>query len=75
MAFRENTHTLFSASYDRTIKLWSLDDRAYMDSLFGHQAEVVALDVGRAERALSAGADHSCRCVAARAIVTLYGSR
>jgi ribosomal RNA-processing protein 9 len=40
LSFREGTHTLFSASADRTVKLWSLDDRAYMDALFGHQAEV-----------------------------------
>ena len=32
-----------------------------MDTLFGHQAEVLALDAGRAERVLSAGADHTCR--------------
>ena len=37
LAFREGTHQLFSGSYDRTVKMWSLDDRAYMDSLFGHQ--------------------------------------
>jgi ribosomal RNA-processing protein 9 len=40
LSFREGTHTLFSGSADRTVKLWSLDDRAYMDTLFGHQAEV-----------------------------------
>ncbi len=106
LAFREGTHTLFSASCDRTVKLWSLDDRAYMDTLFGHQQEVRAaggargrrattpstgeeevacgtrtgrmlrllacfwcarrwqvlcLDVGRAERAVSCGADRTCR--------------
>ena len=32
-----------------------------MDSLFGHQADVVALDAGRAERLLSCGQDHTCR--------------
>ena len=43
LAFREGTHELFSGSADRSIKLWSLDDRAYVDTLFGHQAEVRAL--------------------------------
>ena len=33
---------LFSGSYDRTIKMWSLDDRAYMDTLFGHQVQMRA---------------------------------
>ena len=39
LAFREGSHQLFSGSLDRTVKLWSLDDKAYMDTLFGHQAE------------------------------------
>ena len=43
------------------MQIWSLDDRAYVDSLFGHQADVVALDAGRAERLLSCGQDHTCR--------------
>ena len=33
----DGTHTLMSCSSDRTVKLWSLDDRAYMDTLYGHQ--------------------------------------
>ena len=40
LAFREGTHQLFSASLDRSLKLWSLDDMAYVDTLFGHQSEV-----------------------------------
>jgi len=38
LAFREGTHELFSGSLDRSVKLWSLDDMAYVDTLFGHQA-------------------------------------
>ncbi len=40
LAFREGSHTLLSGSLDRTVKLWSIDDRAYVDTLFGHQQEV-----------------------------------
>jgi hypothetical protein len=29
LAFREGTHTLYSASFDRTIKIWSIDDGVY----------------------------------------------
>ena len=61
LAFRQNTHQLFSASFDRSVKLWSLDDGAYMDSLFGHQSEVTSVDVGRQERCVTAGFDRSCR--------------
>ena len=38
LAFREGTHELYSGSLDRGIKLWSLDDMAYVDTLFGHQS-------------------------------------
>ena len=61
LVFQEGTHTLMSGSFDRTVKLWSLDDEAYVDSLFGHQAEVYALDALRQERAVSSGHDHTCR--------------
>ncbi|GIL62272.1 hypothetical protein Vafri_16561 [Volvox africanus] len=61
LAFRDGTHTLASCSADRTVKLWSLDDRAYMDTLYGHQAEVLGLDFLRTERLLTAGHDHTCR--------------
>ena len=40
LAFRENSHELLTCSFDRTVKLWSLDEMAYVDTLFGHQAEV-----------------------------------
>ncbi|KAI8474140.1 MAG: WD40-repeat-containing domain protein [Monoraphidium minutum] len=61
LAFREGGHTLFSASFDRTVKIWSVDDGAYVDTLFGHQAEVYAVDVLRQERAVSCGHDHTAR--------------
>ena len=42
-------------------QIWSLDDRAYVDTLFGHQADVLGVDARRAERVLTVGADHTCR--------------
>ena len=47
LAFRGGTHELSSASFDRSVKLWSLDDRTHMDTLLGHQAEVLAIDMLR----------------------------
>ena len=61
LVFREGTHELFSASLDRCIKIWSLEEMAYIDTLFGHQAEVLGLDALRAERIVSCGADRTCR--------------
>jgi ribosomal RNA-processing protein 9 len=61
LTFRDGTHQLFSGSLDRSIKIWDLEDMAYVDTLFGHQAEVLGLDALRAERVVSCGADRTCR--------------
>ena len=64
LAFRGKTNQLFSASKDRTIKIWSLDELAYVDTLFGHQDEVVDVSAvgGKEERCISVGArDRSAR--------------
>lgn len=61
LGFRMNTHQLFSASFDKSVKIWSVDDGAYVDSLFGHQSECTAVDVLRQDRAVSAGLDRTCR--------------
>jgi ribosomal RNA-processing protein 9 len=50
-----------SGSADRTIKLWSVEDRSYIDTLHGHQSEVIAIDCLRQERILSAGRDRNLR--------------
>ena len=39
------TSTLYSASYDRMIKIWSIDARAHLDTLFGHQDSILDLTV------------------------------
>lgn len=33
LAFRRGTHTLYSASHDRSIKVWSVDENAYVETL------------------------------------------
>lgn len=46
LSFRRGTHQLFSASSDRTIKIWSADELAYVETLFGHQDIVVGVAGG-----------------------------
>eukprot|EP00613_Pedinella_sp_CCMP2098_P079199 CAMPEP_0171946358 /NCGR_PEP_ID=MMETSP0993-20121228/53179_1 /TAXON_ID=483369 /ORGANISM="non described non described, Strain CCMP2098" /LENGTH=548 /DNA_ID=CAMNT_0012589705 /DNA_START=26 /DNA_END=1672 /DNA_ORIENTATION=+ len=53
--------TLFSASSDRTLKLWNAKDMGFLDTLYGHQNEVNGLDVLRREVAVTAGRDCSAR--------------
>ncbi|KAI1805521.1 WD40 repeat-like protein [Daldinia bambusicola] len=56
LAFRRGTNQLYSASKDRTVKVWSLDELAYVETLFGHQDEVVDIDALAQERCVSVGA-------------------
>ncbi|AEO62737.1 rRNA processing protein RRP9 [Thermothielavioides terrestris NRRL 8126] len=56
LAFRRGTNQLFSCSKDRTVKLWSLDELAYVETLYGHQDEVLDVDALAQERCVSVGA-------------------
>ena len=62
LAFRRGTNQLYSASKDRTVKIWSLDELAYVETLFGHQDEVVDVSALAKETCVSVGArDRSSR--------------
>lgn len=56
LAFRRGSNQLFSASKDRTVKVWSCDELAYVETLFGHQDEVLDVDVLAKEICVSVGA-------------------
>ncbi|QDZ22375.1 U3 small nucleolar RNA-interacting protein [Chloropicon primus] len=61
LTFQTGTMQLFSCSRDRTVKIWSLDDMAYVDTLFGHVQGCMQLDCLRKERVISVGEDRTCR--------------
>ncbi|CAB3368616.1 Hypothetical predicted protein [Cloeon dipterum] len=62
VVFRKGTHQLYSSSKDRSVKIWSLDEMTYIESLFGHQATVTSIDALSRERAItSGGRDNSLR--------------
>ncbi len=47
---------------DRAVNIWSLEDMAYVDTLFGHQSPIVGLDALAGDRALTCGSgDRTCR--------------
>ncbi|KAH8887355.1 WD40 repeat-like protein [Thozetella sp. PMI_491] len=56
LAFRRGTNQLYSCSKDRTVKVWSIEELAYVETLFGHQDECVDIDALAQERCLSVGA-------------------
>lgn len=55
LKFRMGTHELYSASLDRTIKLFDVDQLSYIETLFGHQESITSLDALRGEFALTSG--------------------
>lgn len=54
LAFRRGTNQLYSCSADRTVKIW--DELTYVETLFGHQDEVVDVASLALERCVSVGA-------------------
>jgi ribosomal RNA-processing protein 9 len=57
LSFRKGTNQLYTASHDRTLKLFDLTPSVfgYVETLFGHQDAVVGLDSLKAETAVSVG--------------------
>jgi len=56
LAFRRGTNQLYTCSLDRTVKVWSVDDLAYIETLFGHQDGCGDIDALAQERCVSVGA-------------------
>lgn len=62
LSFRAGSHELYTASLDRTLKVYDVSQLSYVETLFGHQEPVVSLSCLGAETALSAGGrDRTCR--------------
>lgn len=60
--FRTGSHELYTASLDRTLKLYDVAQLSYIETLFGHQESVLSLSCLGAETAVSAGGrDRTCR--------------
>ncbi|OQR79857.1 U3 small nucleolar RNA-interacting protein 2-like [Tropilaelaps mercedesae] len=55
LAFRYGSHQLFSCSADRSVKVWSLDEMAYVETLVGHEDSVTCIDSFIKDRALTSG--------------------
>lgn len=61
LCFQRGTYSLFSGSADRSLKHWDLAEMGYIETLFGHQDCVQALDCLEKSRPISSGADRSVR--------------
>lgn len=62
VSFRDTSHELYTASLDRTLKLYDVSQLSYIETLFGHQESVLSLSCLSSETAVSAGGrDRTCR--------------
>ncbi|KAI9034418.1 WD40-repeat-containing domain protein [Hyaloraphidium curvatum] len=55
LAFRRGQNQLYSASFDRTVKVWNADEGAYIETLFGHQDCIPSVAALQRERCLTTG--------------------
>ncbi|EAU84125.2 Rnu3ip2 protein [Coprinopsis cinerea okayama7 len=58
VAFKKASQQLYSGSFDRTVKVYDLTPgvMGYVETLFGHQDHILALDALRGDNCLSVGA-------------------
>jgi len=61
LAFRIDSHSLYSASHDRCVNHWNIDEMGYVETLFGHQSFVNDIDSLRQEKAVTASGDRTMR--------------
>lgn len=61
LAFGGRKNELFTAAKDRTVKVWNLDEMAYVETLFGHADIISDIDSLSPERAVSVGVDRTVR--------------
>ena len=61
LAFRRESYSLFTGSLDRCLKHWDLSEMGYLETLFGHQDTVTAVDCWTKERPISVSTDRTAR--------------
>lgn len=61
LSFRRDTYSLFSGSLDRCLKHWDLNEMGYIETMFGHQDGVYAVDCWTKDRPVSSSSDRSIR--------------
>lgn len=61
LAFQSFSNNLFSGGDDRCVRHYNLDEMMYLETLYGHQFGVTAIDCLAKERPISVGKDRTAR--------------
>jgi len=61
LCFQKDTYTLFSGSFDRCVKHWDLNEMGYIETVFGHQDSIYAIDCWVKEKPVTSSGDRSVR--------------
>ena len=59
--FREGSYEVYSCSYDRSVKIWNIENLSLMDTLYGHHQNVNCIDALSKERCVTGSNDKSVR--------------
>lgn len=61
MVFRVGHHTLYTTSFDRSVKIWNCDEMSYTDTFYGHESNIHAIDTMIRERCVTCSYDKTAR--------------
>lgn len=61
VAFQRDSMMVYSCSKDRTVRSWNVEQQGFVETLFGHQSEVQAIDILHRERVVSCSRDKTVR--------------
>ncbi|CEM33402.1 unnamed protein product [Vitrella brassicaformis CCMP3155] len=56
-----STNRVYTASNDKSIKIWDLNTRSYVNTLYGHTSKVLCMDILARDRPLTGGEDRTVR--------------
>lgn len=58
--FDRDNDQFYTVSNDRSLKVWNIREMAYMDTHYGHHADILSLDFYSKDRVVSSSIDRQC---------------
>ena len=60
MKFDTENDQFYTVSSDRSLKVWNMREMCYVDTHYGHHADILAIDAYSKNRVMSASMDRQC---------------